>query len=101
MSNLSTEMTVDFLSLWEEVPVYLSYGSVEIKVLLSHADRSRDLDLGGFAEKRTMGARALRSEIPPAMQPGSLVLVDGISYRVESIGIRPGLPIATIDLLEP
>ena len=50
MSNLSTEMTADFLSLWEEVPVYLSYGSVEIKVLLSHADRSRDLDLGGFAE---------------------------------------------------
>ena len=101
MSNLSTEMTADFLSMWEEVPVYLRFGNTELKVMLSHADRSRDLDLGGFAEKRTIGARALRAEIPPAMQPGSLVLVDGIRYRVESIGIRPGLPIATIELMEP
>lgn len=101
MSGLATEMTTDFLSLWEEVPVTLHYGDAKLRVLLSHSDRSRDLDLGGFAEKRAMGARALRAELPPSMKPGCLVSVDGTSYRVESIGTRPGLSIVTLDLLEP
>ena len=99
--SLNEEMIADFLSMWEEVPISLCYEGAAVRVLLSHADRSRDLDLGGFAEKRAMGARAIRAELPPAMRPGSIVSVDGASYRVESIGIRPGLPIVTIELIEP
>ena len=99
--SLNQEMIADFLSMWEEVPISLSYEGAAVRVLLSHSDRSRDLDLGGFAEKRAMGARAIRAELPPSMRPGSIVSVDGASYRVESIGIRPGLPIVTIELIEP
>ncbi len=99
--SLSDEMTRDFLALREEVPVFLSCGDAFCMVLVSQDSRSHDLALGGFSPKRSISVRALRAELPDNLKEGALALVDGISYRVGNIAIRPGLPIVSLELTEP
>lgn len=99
--SLSDEMTRDFLAIREEVPVFLSCGEAFCMVLVSQESRSHDLELGGFAPQRSISVKALRAELPDNLKEGLLVQVDGVSYRVENIAARPGLPIVTLDLKEP
>lgn len=101
MSSLSTEMIADFLSVWEEVPVYLTAGPVRARVLVSQNTEADELQLGGMAHNRTLDVRALRAELPPGLKVGQLVSVDGQNFRVENIAARAGLPIVTINLVEP
>ena len=99
--SLSREMTGDFLSIWEEVPQFLTAHGVQVRVLLSQAGRSHELELGGFSGRLSLEARCLASELPADINPGSTVQVDGLTYRVENISRRPGLPIVSLDLLQP
>ena len=99
--SLTREMTGDFLSIWEEVPQFLTAHGVQVRVLLSQAGRSHELELGGFSGRLSLEARCLASELPAALSPGSIVQVDGLTYRVENISRRPGLPIVSLDLLQP
>lgn len=98
---LNDEMTGDFLSLWEDVPVFMEACGSSIKVLLSRASRSLDLDLGGFTKSQSLEARILRRDMPTALVVGSIVVVDGVEYRVEDIAKRPGLPIVSLTLTQP
>lgn len=99
--SLTREMTGDFLSIWEEVPQFLTAHGVQVRVLLSQAGRSHELELGGFSRRLSLEARCLASDLPAALSPGSIVQVDGQSYRVENISRRPGLPLVSLDLLQP
>lgn len=98
--TLRDEMTADFLSVWEEVPVFMEACGASVKVLVSQASRAQDLELGGFTPKLGIEVRALRRDLPHALGVGVSVSIDGEAYRVENMARRPGLPIVSLSLIQ-
>lgn len=98
--SLADEMTKDFLSLREEVPVFLLCGKTRVQVMLSQAACSEELEVGGFAPKRSLTASVLFADLPQEFGLGRVVSMGDTSYRVEGISRRPGLPLASIDLVQ-
>lgn len=100
MATLPDEMTSDFLSVWQESPVFMVACGASVKVLVSRATRAFDLELGGFAPSRGIEVRALARDLPQGVVPGCTVSIEGESYRVEDTARRPGLPIVSISLTQ-
>lgn len=98
--SLSDEMTKDFLSIREEVPVFLLCGKTRVQAMLSQAACSEELEAGGFAPKRSLTASVLFADCPQEFGLGRIVSIGETSYRVEGISRRAGLPLASIDLVQ-
>ncbi|MDO4818271.1 MAG: hypothetical protein Q3986_07585 [Akkermansia sp.] len=101
MATLPDEMTSDFLSVWQDAPVFMVACGASIKVLVSRATRAFDLELGGFAPRQGIEARALTRDLPPELAVGCTVSIDRETYRVEDMARRPGMPITSLSLVQP
>lgn len=95
--GLYEDMVQDFLSIREEVPAFFCFEGAEFKAIISADSISEELELGGFAARHTLSAKLLRAELPRSLKVGSMVNVDHLCYRVDSISMRPGAPIVTLN----
>ena len=100
--SLYDEMRRDFLAIHEEVPAFLLFGAERVRAIVAPDTQSDELQLGGFAPRHSLSARLLREDMPAALSVGRQVKVEGeeASYRVESVIIRPGVPIVSLNLIQ-
>lgn len=100
--SLYDEMRRDFLAIREEVPAFLMFGDEKVRAIVAPDTQSDDLQLGGFAPRHSLLVRILREDMPSALSVGRQVKVEGAeaSYRVESVSIRPGAPIVSVNLIQ-